>query len=300
MVNVEFGASTKDMWVIEDVYPEEEAEKIVNAQKGKIFGVVSGIMKAFSKQKGSISITGKEKRYEPFWHVQGKSTFEYKRSTGYSFQVQPEVIGVKINGKELKTQEGKPEINFSGEDHCFEQYEKELIQSAVTGENKGLNFYLKSNKRKIKSTSELTKSGSIVPIQHRASFLVSTLVKDILKPIQADTILQKKIEISQLDLYFRPVYTFELTESDTKRTKIVEVDAVTGHVEKVNTWIKGIKDRLTTEATWFDVGTEIAGAIIPGAGVAVIGGKYLKDKRAEKKKFGKARRMQVAYAKNKK
>src|SRR3989344_9029857 len=141
MVNVQFGASTKDMWVIEDVYPEEEAEKIVNAQKGKIFGVVSGIMKAFSKQKGSISITGKEKRYEPFWHVQGKSTFEYKRSTGYSFQVQPEVIGVKINCKEYKTEAGQAAVQFMGEDHCFEQYEKKLIQSAVTDETKGLEFY---------------------------------------------------------------------------------------------------------------------------------------------------------------
>ena len=47
MVNVQFGASTKDMWVIEDVYPEAEAERIVNSQKGKIFGVVSGLMKAF-------------------------------------------------------------------------------------------------------------------------------------------------------------------------------------------------------------------------------------------------------------
>ena len=54
MVNVEFGASTKDMWVIEDVYPESEAERIIKAQHDKIFGVVSGLMKAFAKKKSTI------------------------------------------------------------------------------------------------------------------------------------------------------------------------------------------------------------------------------------------------------
>ena len=146
MVNVQFGASTKDMWVIEDVYPEAEAERIVNSQKAKVFGVVSGLMKAFSKQKGTININGKEKRYEPFWHAEGKSTFEYKRTTGYSFPVKPEVIGVKISGKEYKTEQGQTNIQFMGEDHCFEQYEKKLIQSAADSDSKGLEFTLLSKK----------------------------------------------------------------------------------------------------------------------------------------------------------
>ncbi|MBS3127541.1 hypothetical protein J4410_00155 [Candidatus Woesearchaeota archaeon] len=303
MVNVQFGASTKDLWVLEDVYPETEAERIVKANRDKIFGVVSGLMKAFSKQKGSLLVTEKEKRYEPFWHVGGKSTFEYKRNTSYSFPVLPEVIGVKINGKEFKVEAGNPEIHFGGEDHCFEQMEKEIVQSAVTGETKGLQFYLKAKKRKLVTAKELTKDGAVVPIKHRASYLLSLIVKDILKPVHADIMIEENIEITQFDLYFRPVWTFEVMETDTKKKRIVEIDAVTGTLTRVDTWTKGLREMVGKD-TWFDIGAEVTGElmqnIIPGVGVALTGGKMLKARHDKKRMAAQAKKVQSAYAKKKK
>jgi len=303
MVNIQFGASTKDMWVIDDVYPTEEAERIVKANRDKIFGVVSGLMKAFAKQKGSLIITGKEKRYEPFWYVGGKSTFEYKRQTSYAFAVNPEVIGVKIAGKEFKVETGATDLQFTGEDHCFEQFEKEIVQSAVTGDTKGLSFYLKAKKKRLQNIKDLTKDGTVVPIHHRASYVLSMVVKDILKPVHADVMIQEQIEIVQFDLYFRPVWTFEVMETDTKKKRIVEIDAVTGAVTKVNTWTKGIKEMVGKD-TLFDIGAEITGElmqnIIPGVGLAMSSGKRFKERHDKKKKAAQAKKIHTAYSKSKK
>ncbi|MFC1722927.1 hypothetical protein ACFL0V_02210, partial [Nanoarchaeota archaeon] len=83
----------------------------------------------------------------------------------------------------------------------------------------------------------------------------------------------------------------------------VELDAVTGDIKKVNTWTSGMGDKLK-DASLFDVGAEIGGelasTIIPGAGVAAVGTKYLLGKRKEKKKKSSAAKTQKAYAASKK
>ncbi|MFC1723685.1 hypothetical protein ACFL0V_06090, partial [Nanoarchaeota archaeon] len=217
MVSVQFGSSTKDIWLVEDVFPEKEAKKKIEEQKQKIFGMVSGLIKKFSKKENTIEITGIQKRYEPFWHIEGMSTFEYLRMTDHAFPVGPEVIEIKIGKDKFKTKEGEAEIHFLGEDHCFEQFEKAITESAADGASKGLEKYMEAKKKKIKSPNSLLKTGDIVPIKNRASFLVSRIVKEVLKPIQADKVLQEKVKITQLDLYFRPVFSFELTDTNGKK-----------------------------------------------------------------------------------
>jgi len=304
MVNVQFGSSTKDIWVLEDVYPDDDALEMVKEQKDKLFGLMSGLRKTFSKQESTIQISDKRKRYEPFWYIEGKSTFEYLRMTDHAFPVGPEVIEVTVGKKKFKTKEGEAELHFEGEDHCFEEFIQAITESAVDGVSKGLDVYLNAEKKKkIKSPNVLLKKGEIVPIKNRASFIVSRIVKDLLKPIQADKVLKEKVTITQLDLYFRPVYSYELIDTKNNKKKYVELDGITGEITKVNTWTQGIKDKMK-DASLFDVGTEIGGElasnIIPGAGVAAIGTKYILGKRKEKKKKTEAAKTQKAYAKSKK
>ena len=58
------------------------------------------------------------------------------------------------------------------------------------------------------------------------------------------------------------------------------------------------------EGSFFDIGTDIGadlvGNFIPGAGIAMAGGKFFKGRHDQKKQAIQAKRMQTAYAQTKK
>jgi hypothetical protein len=75
----------------------------------------------------------------------------------------------------------------------------------------------------------LTAGGALVATpQMTASKVLRTLLATMAKPIQADNILEENTVIETCDLYFRPVYAFELTWRPKNKTAVAEFDGVTG------------------------------------------------------------------------
>ena len=112
-------------------------------------------------------------------------------------------------------------------------------------------------------------------------------IKKLIKPFHADKIIQETVEIKKLALYFRPIYTFEYTQSVSNIKKIIEVDALSGEVRKGGRQFReGLKEVVPEDAL-FDVGTELASIVIPGAGFAAIVGKTIKARHDKKKKLEK-------------
>lgn len=278
MVKIIFARNAKVIEVLEDVYSREESQALAEQNRAKAFGIFSGIMKAFDKHKRAIVLAGYQKRYEPFWHVIGESVQEYKRRTHYSFLVKPEVVSVTFNGKVIDVDENEPVCHFEGEDHCFENYSKELLQSASHEKEKNLERYLGSKRRTIKTMVSLQDKETVIePINIRASYLVNQLIKELVKPIQADKVIQETVEIKRLALLLRPVHVFEVREEGGTASKTIEVDAITGD------WRKGepimssqMKKRLMNEGM-FEVGSELAATMIPGAGVAAALGRKITE-----------------------
>src|SRR3989344_2103965 len=232
-------------------------------------------------KKDDIIRTGREKRYEPFWHIKGESMTEYKRSNDYSFPVEPQVRSVKIGEKVFEINPEKPICAITGEDHCIEHYEEEVVTDANAGK-------------------ELMKHGEIVvPAKIRASFLVRDLMKKLIKPVHADKILQEKVIVTTCVLYFRPVYCFMFTEESTKKVKVLEVDALTGEVKVGSIIGKQLKE-LVHEDTLFDLGTEAVSTFIPGAGLAAIIGKEIHKHSKDKKNLAAMKESQKAFSSRKK
>jgi len=288
----------QNIQVFNDVYDKEQAVDMVDAVKKKAFGVISGIMRAFEKDKNDIVISLYEKRYEPFWHVIGESYMEYLRQTDYGFEVKPEVRSVKIDKKVFPIDENSPFCRVSGEDHCVEKFEKSFLVDASDGKEKGLNKYMDFETYQIKETEELMNNAVVVPAQIRSSFLIRDLIKDLLKPIQADKVLQEYVEIKKLCLYFRPIHAFELTQTSKNTTRVLEVDALTGEITRGSVFKTTLKE-LVPEGALFDIGAELASYVIPGAALGAEISKVVRKKRKQKKAVAAMKKSKAAMDESK-
>ncbi len=298
MVELKLNIKKQNIQVFNDVHDKEQATQMVESVKKKAFGVISGLMRAFEKTKGDISITHYEKRYEPFWHVIGESYMEYLRQTDYGFEVKPEVRSVKINNKVFQIDENSPFCRVDGEDHCVEKFEKEVIADASDGKDKSLKKYLEFESYQIKQTEDLMKDAVVLPAKIRASFLIRDLIKELLKPIHADKVLQEYVEIKKLCLYFRPIHAFELTQTSNNSTRVLEVDALTGEITRGSVFKTSFKE-LVPEGALFDIGGELASYVIPGAGLGVGIGKVVMKKQKHKKAVEEMKKSRAAMEENK-
>ncbi|MFC1754034.1 hypothetical protein ACFL96_11700, partial [Thermoproteota archaeon] len=205
MVELKLSTKKQNIQVLNDVYDLQKCQQLALHAKDKAFSIVQSVKTIFASKKGGVSIVHAEKRYEPFWHISAESYMEYKRMTHYGFDVKPEVRTVTINNKPIAIDGTDPVCRFAAEDHCVEQYSKQITTDAVHNKDKGMGKYIEFPSRKIKETEELMgKNKVVIPAQVKASYLIREIFKELMKPIDADKVIEERIELNELILYFRP------------------------------------------------------------------------------------------------
>ena len=301
MVKVELIKGAKTIQVIQDVYDREQAQEIAEKHKTSALGTITNTLRAFDRSRGNVILTGYRKRYIPFWHIAAESVYEYKRKSTYQIGVRPEVQKVSVNDKDIEVSAGAPVCIFEGVDHCFEQFKKEVVRDAAREKGRDYRKYLDAKTKQIRSVEDLQKQDvDVVPVQMRASFLMTNLTKEILKPVQADQILDERIVINRLTLYFSPVHIFEFKEENRDNRATIEVDGVTGAWEKGAHLISDLTKKYWNGETAFDIGSEVAAAFIPGAGVGMIITKKLLEKRHASKTEKHHAQLHSVYSSRKK
>ena len=300
MVRIAFGKNAKTIEVLQDNYSRKDAQEIAEQNSAKAFGIISGIIKAFDKSKTKVSLSGYQKLYIPHWHIIGESVQEYKRMTPYGFDVKPEVRSITFNRKTIPVDKNEPYINFNAEDHCYEQFSKETLQSALQEKERNLEKYKDCERKKVKNLAAVQdKTTIIAPIEIRASYLVNQVIKDLIKPIQADKIIQEVVEIKRLALILRPVHVFSFRD-ETGQEKAIEVNAITAAWKKGERMLtSGAKRHLLHEGI-FEIGSELASVVIPGAAMAAVVGRHLKHRQDRSKNVRRAKELRKAYESRKK
>lgn len=301
MVKVEFSKNAKTIQVIQDIYDREQAQEIAEKHKSSAFGTFTNIMKAFDKSRGQVILTGYRKRYQPFWHVAAESVYEYHRKSTYQIPVKPEVQSVAINDKDIPVTPDAPICVFEGVDHCFEHFKKDVVQDGVKEKGKDYHKYLDAKAKFVRSVDDIMKQDvDVAPVQIRASFILTKLTKEILKPVQADEIVDERVVITKLALYFTPIHVFEFKEENRDNRGTIEVDGVSGAWEKGTHLIADLAKKYWNGETAFDIGTEVAAAIIPGAGVGMIVTKKLFQRSHTNKAQKQHRELSSMYSRRKK
>jgi hypothetical protein len=156
-------------------------------------------------------------------------------------------------------------FSVPGVEYCVDENRQERFLETVTGQavQNGAD-YVKKDKTELADLSVLTAEGALVATpQMTASKVLRTLLATMAKQIQADNILEESTTIETCDLYFRPVYAFELAWRPKNKAAVAEFDGATG------TMIAGKVMRtggtmLAAEAL-FDINADNIVSLVPSA-----------------------------------
>ncbi len=246
--------------------------------------VAGGLGAVFSRPKPEeVELTYAETRYEAFWHLVCTVRYEFERKKDYHVAVTGnEVRKVTLLGQEFEVAAPAPtpggggflqqigvggaarSFTLTGVEYCVDENKQERFLDAGTGQVlPPAAEYVKKDKSEIVDLALLSTGDHIVvPPQQSASKIAKALLTTMTKQIQADKILSDVVEISTLDLYFRPVYAFEFTWKTKSKTGIAEFDAATGNMIAGKV-ARGKSDQPITKEGLFDINDETATSLVP-------------------------------------
>jgi len=239
-------------------------------KKIAVFG--AGLTSIFSRPKAEdVQIIYSECRYEPFWHVACHVRYVYDRTRSYNIPVSsPEVQRVTVEGVEYLVTAKPRQFTITGVEHCIEEASTDVVFDAIAGQERDWKNYLRFGKEPVPDLGQFAPEGSIVvPAEMRASAVVRQVLGSIMRPIQADTIREERVDIQAVDLYFKPVYAFEYRWEPKDKTAVAEFDGLTGEMRTGGvTFRQQVKSVLTPELL-LDVGIDAVDLLVPGGGIAI-------------------------------
>jgi hypothetical protein len=227
-----------------------------------------------------VLLTATQRRLEPFWHVAGRSRYVYDRTRSYSVPASgKEVMAVTVNGADYQIQAQGPARAFaiSVQEHCVEEFGREVFVDARSGAPVADGAQVVAGPHsEVADPATLSADETIVvPPEQRASFVVRTVIGDLMRPVQADQLLEESLTLDLADLYYRPIYAFEYKWQPRDKTAVVEIDGATGQVRQAPGLMRDVKGMLSNKDAWFDITADTVGMIVPGANIAMKVGRVV-------------------------
>jgi hypothetical protein len=286
---MEIAISDQQAFLFKDQITPHYAEAKALEKKMIAFDTFSKFGSLLSHPKDAdFELLYSEHRYQPFWHVTASARYVYDRDAKYKVSTRgPEVKSVTCLKEHYGTDNGYMEIPVR--EHCVEEEGNEVFIDGITGKNQAeLAGYMAFASEKVQD--ELNKmvpqNSILVPPQTRASAIIRDIVSKMIKAIQADKIDEELINISTVDLYYRPVYAFQYLWKAKGKEAIVEVDALTGTVKSGSRVFSEYFGKVLEQNFLFDLGADVAGLIFPGGSIAVkVVKKYIDLKKNKKQKI---------------
>ncbi len=267
---MEIAFTDERVFVLAETLSWEEAKERAWDKKTDVFG--SGLGKLFTRPKpADVKINHQEKRWEPFWHVRCSSRYAYERTRHYNVAIpQPEVRTVVIDEREYIPSGDPRSFTVVGLEKCREEGSAERIVDAVTGDEQGWHHYLEFEGRLLPDLAKWAPPESmVIPARVRASTVTRDVLTSLIKPLDADTVHQDLITIEAIDLYYRPVYAFELLWTLKDRTAVAELDGLTGKLITEGVSVREAVAKPLPPDLLFDVGVDAIDLLVPGGGIAI-------------------------------
>jgi hypothetical protein len=235
----------------------------------------SGIGSFLQRPKAEdVVLLTSQRRLEPFWHVAGRAHYVYERSRDYVVPASAsEVQEVTIEGTTYPVAavgQAARTFRLATVEHCREEIAHELDTDARTGAKVSDAAAILAGPRiEIADPATLAVDDTIVvPPEQRASFVVRQLLAEMLKPVQADRIIEESLTLETIDLCYRPIWAFEFAWQSKDKRGVVEIDGVTGAIRQGGSLLPQFTKIVTRDAL-FDIGADTIGLLVPGGGLAV-------------------------------
>jgi hypothetical protein len=245
----------------------EEVHERAQSRRMDAFGQIIKFMQRPKPEEIEISDT--ELRYQPFWYGAARAVYKYDRRHHYSVQSASEVKGITLEGRDYSTDDTH-HFQFDAIEHCEEDIERQLMLDPESGAEGDYHKYLAFPKRQVPALEALQKDDAVVVVPEvRSSFLVGKLTQALMKTIQADQIFEQSIDVTDVILYYRPVYAFEFLWKTRDKRSVVELDALTGELRAEPGHMQKQIVRVLDNDDLFDIGADAIGTFVPGANIAV-------------------------------
>ena len=220
-----------------------------------------------------VTLVNKQRRLEPFWHVAGHAVYVYERNREYSVPAAaPDVEGLTITGSKYEGVATGAALAFRvpALEHCRTEIRSESFVDGLTGAQVADGAQVITGPRsEVADPATLAEGDTIaLPPEHRASYVVRTLMGQLIKPVQADKVLEEEVVLEATDLFYRPVWAFEFTWNGKGKNAIVEIDSVSGQTRAGKALVGQIRGALNRDLL-FDVGADTVGLFVPGGSIAV-------------------------------
>jgi hypothetical protein len=254
--------------------------------------VAGGLSGLFSRPKPEeVDLAYAEFRYEAFWHVVATVRYVFERNKTFTVPVTgAEVRKVTMLGQEFEVVTPQPQqpqqsspagflqqigqqigiagnvtrtFSVPGVEYCVDENRQERFLDVMAGQavQNGAD-YVKKDKTELTDLAALSADGALVTApQMTASKVLRTLLATIVKQIQADNVLEESTTVETCDLYFRPVYAFELAWRPKNKTAVAEFDGVTGAM--INGKVMRTGGAMLTPEALFDINADNMASLFP-------------------------------------
>ena len=249
----------------------EHAEGRAWAKRTDAFGAFAKIGGLLSKPKDEeYEVVYRERRLQPFWRLSACTDYTYERGREHRLKVGSEVQSITLN--DLKLPAANREVILNSVELCREENRREWLFDGLTKQaQSSLKAYLGFDSRPVSADelNEQARAGSVVvPPQAKSSSLTREVLSQAMPKIEADRILEEKVQIDAIDLYYRPVYAFRYKWQG--KEAVVEFDAVTGDAKVGGNTFETYVGKFFDRDFLLDAGVEAANLFLPGANLAKI------------------------------
>lgn len=259
---------------------DEIRQRAADKRTAAFGGGIGGLLQRPKNEE--VNLVASKRRLEPFWHIAGQSRYEYERTRQYSVPASgPEVRRVTVLGNEYDIAGGALAFQLPVLEHCLEEFRREVFLDGQSGQPVADGAQLIGGARsEIHDVAALSENETVViPPEQRASFVVRSVIQEVMKPIQADRLIEEMVVLEVADLYYRPIWSFEYKWLPKDKTGFIEIDGVSGQVRQTNQLLPQIKGMMTNKETWFDIGADTVELLVPGGGIAMKVARAVADRK---------------------
>lgn len=250
--------------VLTDRFSQDLAEGRAWARRADAFGAVAKLGGFLGRGGEDYECVYRERRLQPFWHVNVRSVIAYERSREYTIPVQQGVHTVEIGDQTMPASEGH--IRLGGLESCREEITHEHHYDGLTrADTPTLARYVQYAGEIVdaEALAALAQAGTVVvPPQSKASMLVREAVSAAIGKVEADHILEEKVTVDRVDLIYRPIYAFRYRRA--AKEAVLEFDGLTGDVRPDGATFEQHLGKVLEPRFLLDVGVEAVNMFVPG------------------------------------
>jgi len=268
---VEVTLAQERLYALEERLTLDEIQQRAMDKRTQAFGGGLGSLLQRPKTE-EIVLVNKQRRLEPFWHVAGRAVYIYDRNRDYTIPASaPDVQAITIHDNRYEGDAaGTKSFRVPVREHCRAEFASESYTDGMTGGPVPDAAALMSGPRsEISDPQTLSADGTIaLPPEHRSSYVVRQLMTEIMKPVQADQMIEETVTLEATDLLYRPIWAFEFDWQGKGKTGVVEVDSITGGTKQGKALVGSIRQMLSRDLL-FDITADTVGVFVPGGSIAV-------------------------------